>query len=76
MPKLPLPPITGEEEARIQAGIAQDPDAPEMTDGQAAQMRPAAEVLPPVLYAALTRAVGPQAPRQRSRDGSSWVCPW
>lgn len=62
MPKLNLPPITDEEEARIQAGIALDPDAPEITDEQFARMRPAAEALPPALYGALTRAVGPQVP--------------
>jgi hypothetical protein len=31
MPNLQLPPITDEEEARIQAGIAADPDNPEVT---------------------------------------------
>ena len=50
-----LPDITDEEEARIQAGIAQDPDNPELTDEQIKSMRPAREVLPPELYAALTR---------------------
>jgi len=50
-----LPPISDEEEARIQAGIAQDPDNPELTQGEIAAMRPAAEVLPPELYAALTK---------------------
>lgn len=49
-----LRPISDEEEARIQAGIANDPDNPEVTDEEFAAMRPASEVLPPELYAALT----------------------
>lgn len=47
--------ITDEEEARIQAGIASDPDNPELTDEQLAQARPAREVLPPELFAALAK---------------------
>lgn len=50
-----IPELSDEEEARIQAGIALDPDNPELTDEELAQMRPASEVLPPALYAALTR---------------------
>lgn len=50
-----LPPISDAEEARIQAGIANDPDNPELTATEIAAMRPAAEILPPELYAALTR---------------------
>ena len=50
-----IPELTDEEEARIQAGIARDPANPELTDEQLAQLRPAREVLPPELYAALTR---------------------
>ncbi|WP_407520626.1 hypothetical protein [Methylobacterium oryzisoli] len=45
--------LTDEEEARLQARIAQDPDNPEATDAELGQMRPAREVLPPTLYAAL-----------------------
>lgn len=41
-----LPPITDEEEARIQAGIALDPDNPEITEEEFRQMRPFAEVFP------------------------------
>lgn len=48
--------ITDEEEARIQAGIAQDPDNPELTAEELASLRPASEVLPPALYAALIRS--------------------
>ena len=52
--KFDLPPISDEEEARIQAGIARDPDNPELTAEEIAAMRPAREVLPPELFAALT----------------------
>jgi uncharacterized protein (DUF4415 family) len=45
--------LTDAEEAEIQRRIALDPDNPELTDEQLAQMRPAREVLPPELYAAL-----------------------
>ena len=44
--QLRIPDLTDEEEAEIQAGIAQDPDNPEITDEQFARMRPAREVLP------------------------------
>ncbi len=50
-----IPLLSDEEEAALQAAIAQDPDNPEITEEQIAQMRPAREVLPPALYAALTR---------------------
>jgi uncharacterized protein (DUF4415 family) len=59
MPKLNLPPITDEEEARIQAGIAADPDNPEITQEQFAQARPFAEAFPE-LAAAFRRSRGPQ----------------
>lgn len=48
--------ITDEEEAEIHAGIAQDPDNPELTEEELASLRPAAEVLPPALYAAMIRS--------------------
>lgn len=41
-----LPPLTDEEEAEIQKGIAQDPDNPELTDEQLANMKPFREVFP------------------------------
>lgn len=47
--------ISDDEEAAIQAGIAQDPDNPELTEAELASLRPAAEVMPAALYAALTR---------------------
>ncbi len=52
------PELNDEEEARVQAGIAADPDNPEWTDEDFARARPAAEALPPALYAALTRPRG------------------
>lgn len=39
-------PLSDEEEARIQAGIAADPDAPELTEAQLAAARPFADVFP------------------------------
>lgn len=59
----PLPPISDEVEARIQEGIARDPDNPELTDEELAAMRPASEVLPAELYAALSK----HRPGQRGR---------
>lgn len=59
--KASVPPLTDEQEARIQAGIAQDPDNPEITAGQFARMRPAREVLPAGLYQALMRRGRPPA---------------
>jgi uncharacterized protein (DUF4415 family) len=50
-----VPPISDEEEARIQAEIADDPDNPEMTDGELASMRPAREVLPPEFFEMIER---------------------
>jgi uncharacterized protein (DUF4415 family) len=47
--------LTDAEEAEVQRRIALDPDNPELTDEQLDQMRPAREVLPPELYAALAR---------------------
>jgi uncharacterized protein (DUF4415 family) len=62
----PLPPITEEGEARIQAGIAADPDNPEMTDAELA-LRPAREVLPPDVFVALAaRRLGRRGPGKKS----------
>jgi uncharacterized protein (DUF4415 family) len=52
--KRTAPALSDAEEARLQASIAQDPDASELTDLELANLRPAHEVLPPALYAALT----------------------
>ena len=50
-------PLTDQEEADIQRQIAGDPDAPEVTDEQAAQARPFAEALPD-LMASVVRSRG------------------
>jgi len=60
--------LTDAEEVEVQRRIALDPDNPELTDEQLAQMRPAREVLPPELYAAL--ASGPRGrPKAEKRRG-------
>ncbi|WP_019905631.1 BrnA antitoxin family protein [Methylobacterium sp. 77] len=58
MPKIDptVPEITDEDEARIQRGIAADPDNPEITPSEFARMRPMADAMPPALYEALTKA--------------------
>lgn len=55
--KIEIP--TDEEEAAIQRGIALDPDNPELDEGFFARARPAREVMPPEIYAELTRRRGP-----------------
>jgi len=60
------PPLTDEDEARIQAGIAQDPDNPELTEEEMATAKPFREVFPD-LYANIKRTRGRpklDAPRQ------------
>lgn len=54
-PKRSVRRISDEEEARIQAGIAADPDSPELTDEELANMRPATEVLPPEFFDAIDK---------------------
>ncbi|EIZ85055.1 hypothetical protein WYO_2428 [Methylobacterium sp. GXF4] len=61
MTKRKAGPISDAEEARIQAAIARDPDAPEVTDEQAAQARPASEALDPALFARLTQRGRPRS---------------
>jgi len=51
MGKAKLIPPTPEEDAAIDAGIAADPEAYEVTDEGFAKMRPASEVLPEVVAA-------------------------
>ncbi len=46
------------EEAAIQRGISADPDNPELTDAQMAELRPASEVMPAPLYAELAKRRG------------------
>lgn len=65
--KRPVRMLTDEEEAAVQAGIAKDPDNPEFTEEDWARARPAREVLPPALYAALTRRPGQRGPGKRPR---------
>ena len=50
--------LSDQEEAGLQRSIANDSENPELTDGQLAAMRPAAEVLTPALYSALARPRG------------------
>lgn len=50
-------PLTDEEEARIQASISSDPDAPELTNEQLANARPFADVFP-ALAESIKRARG------------------
>lgn len=49
--KFTVPPITDEEEAEIQRQIASDPENPELTDEQLANMRPFREVFPDMVEA-------------------------
>jgi hypothetical protein len=44
-----IPPISDEEEARIQELIASDPDAPEATDEQLSRAKPFAEAHPDLM---------------------------
>ena len=54
-----LPPLTDEEEAAIQAGIAADPDNPEWTAEDFKEARPFKEVFPE-LYESWKRTRGPK----------------
>jgi len=58
-------PLTDKEEAEIQAMIADDPDAPEVTDEQIARAQPFSKACPE-LYAGLSR---------RSAGGRKWRLP-
>jgi uncharacterized protein (DUF4415 family) len=60
-----LPPLTDEEEAAIQAGIAADPDNPEWTAADFKKARPFKEVFPE-LYESWKRTRGaPKAPTKQ-----------
>ena len=60
---------TPEEEAAIQAGIAVDPDAPEWTDEEFRNARPASEMMQPDVYKALVERPirGPQKAPTKQR---------
>ncbi|MHC2106290.1 MULTISPECIES: BrnA antitoxin family protein [unclassified Methylobacterium] len=49
------PPLSDTEEALLQASIANNPDSAELTDAELARLRPARDVLPPAVYAALAQ---------------------
>ena len=58
---------TDAEDARINLGIATDPDSPELDEAWFERARPAAEVLPPAVYAdllALRRRPGQRGPQK------------
>ncbi|SDR35535.1 Uncharacterized conserved protein, DUF4415 family [Rhizobiales bacterium GAS191] len=60
-----LPPITDEEEARIQRGIRSDPESPELTESEFAKARLARDVLPPAFFDALPkRRPGQRGPQK------------
>lgn len=72
MPKLKPGTIipTPEEDAAINAGIAADPDARELDDEWSARAKPASEVFPPDVYAAL---VAMKRPRGRPKADETKV---
>ncbi|AYO82266.1 BrnA antitoxin family protein [Methylobacterium brachiatum] len=55
------PPLSDAEEALLQAAIANNADSEELTDAELARLRPARDVLPPAVYAALTQGSPSQA---------------
>ncbi|GJE62129.1 BrnA antitoxin family protein [Methylobacterium trifolii] len=61
----PVRRLSDAEEAEVQAGIAADPDNPELTDAQLAEMRPAEDALPAGLYRALTKRGRPKSENKR-----------
>lgn len=62
--------LTDEEEVRIQAQIASDPDSPEATDEELAQGRPFAEVFPE-LAASIRKNMGGRPPLDRPKKAVS-----
>lgn len=72
MPKLKAGHIspTPEEDAAINAGIAADPDNPELTKEWFAEAKPASEMFPPEIYAAL---VAMKRPRGRPKADETKV---
>lgn len=60
-----VPLLSEAAEAELQARMAADLDARELTDDELAEMRPAREVLPPALFEALTRRGRPKSENKR-----------
>ena len=60
-----VPLLSEAEVVELQARMAADPDARELTDDELAEMRPAREVLPPALFEALTRRGRPKSEYKR-----------
>ncbi|WP_244538250.1 BrnA antitoxin family protein [Methylobacterium sp. ap11] len=54
--------LSDAEEAELQARMKADPDAREMTDEELGRLRPAHEVLPPDVFAALMKRGRPKSP--------------
>ena len=77
MTRKPISALTAEEEARIQASIASDPDNPELTAEQMAMAKPFGEVFRPSPRPSSVRAGAPASlplePRSRfaCRQGRS-----
>lgn len=61
-----LKPLTDEEETRIQAQIAADPDNPESTEDELAQAKPMAEALPELHAALMAEIAKRRAGRPRA----------
>ncbi|MCJ2060978.1 BrnA antitoxin family protein [Methylobacterium sp. J-048] len=59
------PPLSDAEEALLQASITNNPDSEELTDAELARLRPARDVLPPAVYAALTQGSSSQRETKR-----------
>lgn len=60
-----MPLLSEAEETALQHRMAVDPDARELTPDELGRMRPAREVLPPALFAALARRGRPRSAAKR-----------
>ena len=74
MPKLKPDTVfpTPEEEARINEGIAQDPDSPEITEEEFARARPAIEVMGEEFIRAMKHARFIEVPDEIWNDPKLW----
>jgi uncharacterized protein (DUF4415 family) len=61
-----------EREARIQAGIAQDPDAPELTDQELAALRPVGRPKAAVTKEAVSIRLSPEVLAYFRSSGAGW----